>query len=186
MNNISPLKKRNKRHSNDIWNNFETIEDGVQCKICLQTFSASTSTFSLRYHFQTIHTASIPKDPFTFNNNSAEELLVCFLSKHALPLWIIDSAEFQDFMHYLNPKFQTPNRKYLSKVMLPNLRSIIELQIQKDISVIPYYSIAVDSWTIIANKAYLSITFHGVTSNWILKSYVLDVIAIKKAEPLNV
>ena len=85
-------------------------------------------------------------------------------------------------MHYLNPKFQTPNCKYLSKVMLPNLRSIIELQIQKDISVIPYYFIAVDSWTSIANKAYLSITFHGVTSNWILKSYVLDVIAIKKTE----
>ena len=67
-------------------------------------------------------------------------------------------------------------------VLTPALRAEIELQMKKRMSNIDYFSISLDSWTSLANRAYLALTAHGISKNFEFESFLLDITIVKKSE----
>ena len=44
--------------------------------------------------------------------------LVMFVARDLLPLSIVDGQGFQELVHSLDPKYQIPSRKHLSRMLL--------------------------------------------------------------------
>ena len=81
-----------------------------------------------------------------------------------------------------NPSGKSVIEKKLSMVLTPALRAEIELQMKKCMSNINHFSISLDSWTSLANRAYLALTAHGISKNFEFESFLLDITVVKKSE----
>jgi len=188
----TPSKKPFKRRS-DVWTNYEATDEGKKCKFCSRSFQTSTSTSSLRYHLQTAHkwtsttisnSSNKLSDPNreSFHSERAEQLMLKFLSKNYLSYRLLENAEFREFIEYLQPLFQLPGRAQVSQEILPAIRSRIEEVITQILSTVCFYSLSLDSCTSVTDQTYLIVSFHGVTKQWTLESFVLGVLSVKRSE----
>ena len=185
--NAHPTKKR-KRFSG-VWQFFDLQQDKCVCKHCPSTFVARSSTTSLWYHVENAHPELLTKSPgssasetIPFELEKAEQLLVKFIVSNYLSFRLINSESFRDLIEYLQPKWDVCDRKKLSAVLVPALRSEIEASLKHRMSSIKYFSISLDTWTSSANRSYLAVTAHGISKSFSFESFLLDIVVIKKSE----
>ena len=149
---------------------------------------SSTATTSFRYHLENSHptlvdtSVVVAETNSTFESERAEQLLTKFIISNYLTFRLVDSESFQAFVNYLQPKWKVCDRKKLSMVLTPALRAEIELQMKKRMSNIDHFLISLDSWTSLANRAYLALTAHGISKNFEFESFLLDITVVKKSE----
>jgi len=173
-----------KRKKSNVWNHFQMVESRVVCSDCGKQFRQRTSTTSLRYHLIHVHSICDDSDPrdHIFDQNVAENLLARMFAKNCLPLQLVDDAEFRKFVNYLAPDWHLCNRRRLTTVLLPQLRDRLETLIREKLTHIKHYSISIDSWTSLANTIFLAVSCHGISKDWKLQSFMLDILLVDKAE----
>ena len=182
-----PEAKKRKRFST-VWKYFSLQDDQYCCSKCGKLFKSSTATTSLWYHLENSHptlvdnSSVVAESTTTFEAERAEQLLTKFIVSNYLAFRLVDSDSFQAFVNYLQPKWKVCNRKKLSMVLTPALCAEIELQMKKCMSNIDHFSISLDSWTSLANRAYLALTAHGISKNFEFESFLLDITVVKKSE----
>lgn len=183
-----PLPPKRRRTS-EVWNHFRTQNSQVICSDCGKHFRRHTSTSSLRYHLRNVHQrellgVSLAAGGRTqlFDGCEAEELLSRFIAKNCLPLRLVDDEDFRKFLHYLEPGWKPPDRRRLTSILLPELRSKLQTKMKQRMSHIQYYSISLDSWTSLNNTSYVAITCHGISTHWQLHSFLLDIVPVQSAE----
>jgi zinc finger BED domain-containing protein 1 (E3 SUMO-protein ligase ZBED1) len=62
------------------------------------------------------------------------------------------------------------------------MREELEATMKEKMSSIKYHSLSLDSWTAQANQAYVAVTSHGFTKEWILETFLLGVAPVTAAE----
>jgi hypothetical protein len=94
----------------------------------------------------------------------------------------VEDSEFQQFLAHLQPKFTLPERRKVSKVLVPAHRVRLEAIIQVKLKGLSDYAITFDGWSSLANIHYVAITLHGIDENWELLTFLLDMLPTKDGE----
>ena len=185
---IPPPEAKKRKRFSAVWKYFSVQDGQYRCNDCGTLFQCSTATTSLRYHLENSHptlvdnSIVVAESMTTFEAKRAEQLLTKFIVSNYLAFRLVDSESFRAFVNYLQPKWKVCDRKKLSMVLTPALRAEIELQMKKRMSNIDHFSISLDSWTSLANRAYLALTAHGISKNFEFESFLLDITVVKKSE----
>ncbi|XP_047518057.1 E3 SUMO-protein ligase ZBED1-like [Pieris napi] len=100
--------------------------------------------------------------------------LVELIAKNYLPLNIVESNTFRNFIHGLNPNYTIPCRKTLSNALLVNYYNIEKQKVQKCLEGTDFISLTTDGWTSKPNEHYISLTAHFLNDKTELESKVLE------------
>ena len=74
----------------------------------------------------------------------------------------------------LETQYNVPSRKYFSNTVIPALYEETQRGIVKELSEAAYVALTTDGWTSRATESFLTVTVHHITSEWELKSSVLQ------------
>jgi hypothetical protein len=178
--------KRGKKRS-PVWQHYETVEKGKhKCRLCSQIFQSATSTYSLRYHLEKEHPQAAMQTRVSrkrlageaFDQARFEDLLAQAIARNALPLRLVDDESFRAVLEYLQPRSRVPNRRRLTSTNLLALRERLEKAIRECIATVRHYSMSFDGWTSTANRQYLTVVFYGITKEWTLEVFEMDLIPV--------
>nr|UMO78462.1 hAT family C-terminal dimerization region domain containing protein [Pandoravirus belohorizontensis] len=174
--------KRNRKRTSEVWAHFGETEDGRECNHCGHLFSMTTATGTLMRHLKSEHddTVEVRKEG-VFEKKTADALVTKLITNKCLPLSLVDDEDFVELLGYLRPKYKPPKRRNLRRE-LPEAKAVLTAAMKKKIRTIDHFSLTLDAWTSAANRSYIAVTVHGVSTAWILESFVLDVVPVKCSE----
>ena len=104
---------------------------------------------------------------------AANTILVDFIACDLMPLAVVDSTQFKNFVHKLDPQYQLPSRKHLSTTMLKKRYEIIKSGLREKLQMVTTVNLTIDLWTNRQMKSYLGITAHFLSEEWLLEYAVL-------------
>ncbi|KAM9350016.1 E3 SUMO-protein ligase ZBED1 [Symphorus nematophorus] len=115
----------------------------------------------------------------TYNDESDRakaitKALGCFIAKDMQPYAVVEGAGFQCMIKALEPRYKIPSRKHFSGTVIPALYEEIRRGIVKELSDTAYVALTTDGWTSRATESFLTVTVHYITSEWEMKSCVLQ------------
>uniref|UniRef100_A0A1X7VYX5 DUF659 domain-containing protein n=1 Tax=Amphimedon queenslandica TaxID=400682 RepID=A0A1X7VYX5_AMPQE len=103
-----------------------------------------------------------------------EDELLTFLCKSMLPLSLVESAHFKNFLAALEPRYKPSSRAYYTKTKLPQkyeaTKEIVKQELDNEAI---HCSFTTDLLTGCHNRGYLSLTVHFVDTNMKMKHYCL-------------
>lgn len=94
------------------------------------------------------------------------------------PFSIVEDEGFINFVSGLDPAYKLPNRKTLSKYLLPNEYLDAVNKINKILSGVNKICLTTDTWTSSSTQNYMSLTAHFIDTNWEIKSILIDCILV--------
>ncbi|XP_065662597.1 uncharacterized protein LOC136085236 [Hydra vulgaris] len=164
---------------------YYSIEEETSKWICNQCnsnrpkkYSCKTSKSILDYHLEHDHKIITPKKKRTMSGLSKEvsdkidRALLIFIIACCLPLMLVESSAFKEFVLCLNPKYKVPCRKKLRPLLTDLYREKVELLKSKLLS-IKVLSITTDGWTSCQNYSYISATAHFISDKTNFISFCL-------------
>lgn len=92
----------------------------------------------------------------------------------SLPLSILDSCYFKQFMHELNPQYYSCSRKRLTNTLIPRMFEKAIFHLETELSKATTVTVTADAWSDPCMKAYFAVTAHIITDEWISKAFLLD------------
>jgi hypothetical protein len=99
---------------------------------------------------------------------------VCrFIIKDMRPYRIVDSPEFRDLFHTLDPGYNVPGRKQFADVIIPQKYAQVKALV-KDLQNAEKVALTTDSWTSRSTESYLTVTSTHIDKSWKLINYVLQ------------
>ena len=174
-------KKR--RITSKIWEHFIETTVTRNCRYCDARYSLTTATGTLQIHLRQKHPDTLEELRGTpFDRERADALLSLFIASNYLPLNIVKDPDFAALGKYLNPKYTLPGRFKLTKTLLPGLQDKIRAAMAEKLTTIRWVSLSADSWTSIGNEIFIAITCHGVTLDYVLETFLLEVVPVYKDE----
>jgi hypothetical protein len=185
-----PRRSTYKKKRSPIWQHYESVEEGTKhkCRACDRTFRSATSTSSLRYHIEKQHPHLLAMEQrrgqkrragdAPFDQARFEDLLAQAVARNGLSLRLVDDESFLRVLDYLRPGCRPPNRRRMSQKSLPALRKRLEQIIRERISTVKYYSLSLDGWTSQANRQYQTVVFYGITKEWSLEVFEMDLVPV--------
>ena len=96
-----------------------------------------------------------------------------------LPLNIIESPAFRDFMKGLNPKWQPISCKALKLNLIPTFASDMRDTIRKTLVSSTDVTLTVDGWSDRRCRSFLGLTAHFVDKNFIPQVFLVDFLRFK-------
>lgn len=174
--------KRNRKRTSEVWAHFGETEEGRECNHCGHLFSMTTATGTLMRHLKCEHddTVEVRKEG-VFEKKKADALVINLVTNKCLPLSLVDDEDFVQLIEYLRPKYRPPKRRNLRRE-LPEAKAVLAAAMKKKIRTIDHFSLTLDAWTSAANRSYIAVTVHGVSTSWVLESFVLGVVPVKCSE----
>lgn len=94
------------------------------------------------------------------------------------PFSIVNDSGFVEFVHALNPSYQLPNRKAITKAYLPATYEQCLNNVKEKLCSVESACITTDCWTSKNNESYLAVTVHFISSDFELCSALLDCVCI--------
>jgi len=176
-------RKRN-RFTSIAWKHFTETESGRYCNYYNAKYGLRTATSSLLRHMADKHTDIMNADDAEepFDENKMHRLISILVASNYLSLSIVDHPDLRALFAYALPKYAVPGRKKLTGELMPRLREQLEEAMLTKVNSIRALSLSVDSWTSMANEIFLAVTCHGITSNWILESFLLEAVPVYEDE----
>lgn len=107
--------------------------------------------------------------------------ITILLAKQMLPPLLVDSAEWIDLLHELNPQYVCPGRKHFSNTAIPTLYTEVKSVVMGDLKTASGISCTTDGWSSITTDPYLSLTVHFLTPSYVLRSYCLRTIYLPES-----
>lgn len=103
-----------------------------------------------------------------------DEQLGVMISKEFQPFSLVENVEFKKFIYLLNPGYQLPSRKTVSKSILPQLYEKTREKIRNNLLNAKYISFTTDGWTSINNDSFIAVTVHFIDpEECVLKTFLL-------------
>jgi len=179
-------KTRKRKSQSEAWVHYHRTDEGPECKYCGQGFSATTATGTLMNHVKRKHEnedAVVENMKTTdFSRGYADALVGKLVANKCLPMSLVEDEDFIELMGYLRAGYKPPRRQKLTKVMLPAAKARLVVAMKRKMRSIAHFSLTLDAWTSAANRSYIAVTVHGVTSEWVLESFVLEIVPVKASE----
>lgn len=107
------------------------------------------------------------------------EKLTSMIVKDMQPFSVVENDGFRDFVNALDPRFNIPSRMTLSKNYLQNLYAGEIKKLKMDLAAAEYIALTTDGWTSRQTTSFLTVTCHYITSEWELRSAVLNTVHLK-------
>ncbi|XP_050950428.1 E3 SUMO-protein ligase ZBED1 [Labeo rohita] len=117
-------------------------------------------------------TASLPH-----NSAGAQEITRCigeYIAKDLRPFSVVDNEGFKRLVNMLEPKYKISSRPHFSQTVLPALYKETRAKVEQSLKQAECISITTDGWTSQATQSYVTITAHAMTSEWEIKTFVLQ------------
>ena len=106
-----------------------------------------------------------------------DRMLLDFITKECLPFSIVESKEFQKFLHTLNPNYTLPSRKTISNALLPSVYNEEMEKVKKNVGSTKTIALTSDGLSNMNN-----ISFHALTAHYIDESLKLHSKFLKCSE----
>lgn len=90
------------------------------------------------------------------------------------PFTIVEDKGFVDFVNGLNPSYKLPNRKTITKTMLPGKFEQCFNAVRNELQAITSVCLSTDCWTSVNMESYLAVTAHYITDQYELRSILLE------------
>ena len=97
-----------------------------------------------------------------------------FIAKDMQPYSVVEGAGFRHMIKALEPRYKIPSRKHFSNKVIPALYEETRQEIVKELSDTASVALTSDGWTSRATESFLTVTVHYITSEWEMKSSVLQ------------
>ncbi len=117
------------------------------------------------------------KQPLSEKSNRAKAItraLSVFIVKDMQTYAMIEDAGFKNMIKVLELPYNIPSRKHFSDVIIPKLYEETRKVIVKELSETAYIALTSDAWTSRATESFLTVTAHYITSEWEMRSIVLQ------------
>lgn len=106
--------------------------------------------------------------------NTIDEQLGVMISKEFQPFSLVENVEFKKFIYLLNPGYQLPSRKTVSKSILPQLYEKAREKVRNNLLNAKYISFTTDGWTSLNNDSFIAVTVHFIDpEECVLKTFLL-------------
>ena len=103
------------------------------------------------------------------------------IAKDMLPIQIVEKEGFKTLVKKLDPQYELPTRKYMSKKAIPDLYSVTRESVKSQISTADFFAATTDIWSSSTMEPYLSYTLHHIAEDWQLKSLFGDIVSATKS-----
>ena len=183
--NVATRQGSSRHLRSDIWKYFDKVESkSVTCKVCKQKFAFHGGTTNLHNHLQRSHGAlHVPESVGSSGQKKIESvlriqkcsaertkildnLIIGLTVQDLKPTRIVKGKGFRKLMEYCEPGYTMLLQRHLSTMMLERFvkgRTLLAERIQVDALSL---SLTTDIWTSSLTKAFLSLTYHFLTSQW--------------------
>jgi len=101
------------------------------------------------------------------------DALVMFIAGDILPLSIVDSPNFRQFVEKLDPKYQMPSRKHLTNKLLNEKSAEVRNNLKEKLAKTKDVCLTIDLWSNRQMKAFMGIAGHFIL-DWEMKSVTLS------------
>ena len=105
------------------------------------------------------------------------------LSKDSLPIYTVDKLGFRHLLEKMDPQYDLPSSKYLSKVAIPALYEETRQKLESDLKEVGFFSATTDIWSSITGEPYISYTVHYINPDWNLESECLQTLFFPADHP---
>lgn len=106
-------------------------------------------------------------------------LITNVVSENALPLHFTESASFKKLMNYLEPDYRVPCYETIVQNLKRDEKEIKDMVIA-ELKEATHVSLTTDAWTSNSNASYLALTASYLTTQWAIRSPVLDTIFLEE------
>lgn len=107
-----------------------------------------------------------------------DELVMEWIVKDLMPLSSVESKAFKKLLKRLDPKYELPSRREIGRTLLPALYNKEVERVREELEEAAHVALTTDLWTSRQTKGYITVTAHYITSEWVLKSAVLETTCI--------
>jgi hypothetical protein len=184
------MSQSNRANASIVWKHMEKAGDGkAKCKLCGDKFAyVGGSTGGLHNHLKGKHgdVINTPKkgdgpkqstltkfgvsSPQRPCSSGRQEkiigLLANVIAANMLPISFVESAEFREFVNFLEPEYKVPCRQTMTArlgAMKESMAKTLEVDMAHNASAI---AVTTDIWTSMANEAYISFTASYISPQW--------------------
>ena len=113
--------------------------------------------------------------PDSVKAKAITEKLVEFVALDDQPLSVVDKIGFRRLIEHLEPRYNLPNRRYLTETALPQLYARVYEHVKESLKDVPVVSFTSDIWSSdVCPMTLLSLTASWVDTDFTLKSAVLQ------------
>lgn len=109
-----------------------------------------------------------------------DRLLMIMIAQDLRPLCITESKGFKRFVRGLNPRYELPSRRELTRTLLPSLYDEEVCKVQEEVEKADYIALTTDIWTSRQTKGYITVTAHFISPDFECKSFVLETVRMTK------
>nr|CAH7747683.1 unnamed protein product [Callosobruchus chinensis] len=107
-----------------------------------------------------------------------DKLLLLFINDFQ-SFRIVEDKGFQEFVHALNPSYQLPNRKKISKTLIPARYEECLYECRQVISNVKKICLTTDCWTSVNTESFIAVTGHFINQDFKLVSILLECSVMK-------
>lgn len=102
------------------------------------------------------------------------------IAKDLQPLSIVEDKGFKQYSHSMNPRYDIPSRRELTRTLLPHLYDQEAEKVLKELDKSKYVALTTDIWTSRQTMGIITVTAHFISAKLILKSVVLETTCMTK------
>ena len=169
--------------------------NGIPCKLCDLQLADGGGTSNLMNHLQAKHPQEykrLVKTTESAKNKEKQTVLnhgilrVCssqraaaitervaaFVALDLRPLRVVEGVGFKQLMNYIEPGYVVPSRIHVTTICRKKYTTIKE-ELLSSLQNIPSVALTTDIWTSRTVQAYLTVTVHFITDDWLMGSKVL-------------
>ncbi|XP_052806593.1 E3 SUMO-protein ligase ZBED1-like [Mya arenaria] len=96
-----------------------------------------------------------------------------FIAGDLQPLSVVGKAYFKNILSVMDPKYELPSRRYFTMNVIPEMYTSVRTNVELELKECESLAITTDGWTSRACQSYLTVTAHGLDSNWKQHNHVL-------------
>uniref|UniRef100_A0A6P7H1Y9 Uncharacterized protein LOC114345090 n=1 Tax=Diabrotica virgifera virgifera TaxID=50390 RepID=A0A6P7H1Y9_DIAVI len=135
----------------------------------------SSSTTIERTYGQTKLTSYIERKKVCKNKEETDNALMLLFIYDLQPFRMVESEAFRELIFGLNPNYTLPDRKTISKIMIPHLYEQCMTKVKTLLEQGSTFCITTDCWTSrIYETSYIGVTVHFLTESEKLSAYQIN------------
>jgi len=95
------------------------------------------------------------------------------------PAATVEGVEFKQLIHYFEPDYKVPSATHMVEC-LTDMYETAKGRLTEVLKNSQHIALSTDIWTSTATQAYITVTAHFISPDWVLKTFVLQTISFPK------
>ena len=106
--------------------------------------------------------------------NQLTQSVCYFIAKDMQPIDTVNDTGFRKMLKKFEPRYIPPDWKTISSKYLPQMFETAKDRVKNLLNHATYYACTTDLWTSRAQHAYISLTVHYISEDFVLQSHLLE------------